>query len=94
MQMPPTPMHRCWRITKRLRAARCPRDFGQILDALIDQRHQRRQLVGGDTHPGLQDRHHALAEQQGIVGVGHVPLLPLQVVAPIVGARTKSRPER
>jgi len=35
---------------------------------------------------------YALAEQQGIVGVGHVPLLPLPVVAPIVGARTDSMP--
>jgi hypothetical protein len=61
---------------------------GQILDAVIDQRHQRRQLVRGGAQPGLQDRHHPLAEQQGIVGVGQVPLLPLQVVAPTLGART------
>jgi hypothetical protein len=43
-------------------------------------------------HRRLQDRRHPLTEQQGIVGVGHVPLLPLRVVAPMVGARTDSTP--
>ena len=46
--------------------------LGQVLDAVLDQRHQRRQLVGRRAQARLQDRHHTLAEQQRISGLSRV----------------------
>ena len=50
--------------------------LGQVLDALVDQRHQRRQLVRGGAQPGFQDRDHPLTEQQRVDAVlSHAPPL-------------------
>ena len=42
----------------------------QVLDAVVDQGHQRRKLVRRGAQPGLQDRDDALPEQQRVDGLG------------------------
>jgi hypothetical protein len=43
---------------------------GQVLDAVFDQSHQRRQFVRGRAKARLQDRHHAPTQEQRITGHG------------------------
>lgn len=44
---------------------------GKILEAVIDERHQAGQFVGGYPLAGLQDRDHPLPQQQRVDGVWH-----------------------
>ncbi len=48
--------------------------FGQILDAVVNQSHQRRELVGSVALAGFEDGHDTLAEDEGICdGLSHGP---------------------